>query len=271
MILLLCNVNLLFIRGLSYIYPTRGRENYYNRRNPDPTPFIFISCQDKKSCSTATQVYSSYSWACMYELSTSNTLLQEYSFFTNHLDNLLHLANFNTRWIGLLPWKGTLQFNLSSIDSLLQDPILINDGVDVLLISTTINLSEEPSDSNLMDILECILLSTGETKDSISSHWNRHSMTNDFYFMTTIHLMRSFIPWFSRTLILTQTDPMCYQDIQDWPFLAKQLATYFFMTRGHKIISMSDYEKILVERKRIKDEQEFYSTHNSKMIQGLHT
>lgn len=247
----------------------RRRDYYFNPRNPDPTPFIFILCQDNKTSLDAKKVYSSYSWAYMYELPT--TLLEEFYFITNHLEDLLHLANTNTHWIGFLPWMGNMNFNLTLVDEMLGDKALKDDGADVLIFST-VNTATEKSLSKIMkEKLEYVLLSNGETNDRLSSDWNRYANVHNLYYTSTLELMRSFIPWITRILIFTQTDDNAHKNLTDWTSFTKSLATYFFMTRGTKVVSMTDYENILEERRKETLKTEKYAMHNQKMIESLQT
>jgi len=212
------------------------------------------------------KIYSSHSWANTFILPPS--IIGDYFFVTNYLGELLHLATTNTHWIGFLPWNDAITFNLTLIDQMLGDERLVDDGVDVLHFDAsnieTLSSTKQTVSNTTIEKLEYILRSTGESSDK--RDWlNMH----EYFFASNLDHIRSFIPWISRILLFAQSHERTRNDQIVWSLCTKYLSSYYFTTRGNKIVSISDYKTILESREKEQAQRDRYFEHNSNMILSL--
>jgi hypothetical protein len=252
----------------------RRRDYYHNPRNPDASPFIFITYYNESDYVDLRELYSPFPWAHPYQI--PKTWLQDIFFITHHLQDILYLSTTNTHWIGSIPWiKHPSYSHLQNMmHRMIQDVDLVQDGVDVLAFYTT---GEEGTVSHpLMDELQYILISMGEAPEKLAEYQPLLQPDGSrFYYLATLDLMQQFIPWISRAVILMQADPVLREIQSLWQsdmfdlFFRNGLVSYFFMTRGRKIVFMMEYEDIVNERERIKLENERFDMENSRMVDSL--
>lgn len=257
------------------------RESYESytpdqQKDKDDKVVVFVLCHNDESRASATTSFAPYDWARPQRIPT--TYMMETFFYTNLLPSLLDTAiNPNTRWIGSLSWKAPQKTSIPLVHEMLTDPALAASDVDVLAFfihSPHESMAEYSNRAHpgLIEAMEYILLSVGETKKDVQSMRADPSVFKPFYanyLVARPSLMRTYVAWLSRVVLFLNIDPRaqkmawvdsrydpaiiggrhCSQDVFNLPyypmhpFIGERLAPYFFHTRKAKILTIMEYQQ----------------------------
>jgi hypothetical protein len=181
-----------------------------------------------------------------------------------------NLETSNTTWIGSISWKADQKANVGLIDLMLLDQAI---EADVLAFWTPVGASlwahTDHYQPGVMEVLVYALQSVGESTDQIETMRLSAPAFKNFYgsyFVTRPNIMKLYIAWISNVIEFINTDrkaqnmvwknsgyagdPNAARRVYDLsfypmhPFIGERLVSYFFNTRGYKILTACEYKEL---------------------------
>lgn len=250
-----------------------GREFYVDKNDK---VVVFVLCHNDETLNIAGTNFASYSWARPHRIPT--TYIMESIFYTNLLPSLMDtIVTPETRWVGTLSWKAHEKTNMNIVNEMLTNSSLQKSEYDVLGFFVTdedkpMSYQIQRVHPGLMEAMEYILLSVGETAEDIKCLYADPSVFKAFYanyMVVRPSWMRRYLKWLYRVIIFMNVDARaqkmiwadstynpasigskhCSQDIYNrpyypfHPFIGERLAPYFFHTRKANILTIVEYSK----------------------------
>ena len=234
-----------------------GREFYVDKNDK---VVVFVLCHNDETLNIAGTNFGSYSWARPHRIPTT-CLMMESTFYNNLLPGLMDtIVTPDTRWVGTLSWKAHEKTNMNIVHKMLTDSSLHNSDYDVLGFfvkdkndrndkNDKNDMNDKPMYPGIMETMEYILLSVGETTEDLTCLYADPSVFKAFYenyMVVRPSWMRRYLEWVYRVITFMNVDARAQYSIRSIECsqeIYKRLAPYFFHTRKAKILTIIEYSK----------------------------
>jgi len=194
-------------------------------------------------------------------------------FYTNLLGNIAQLlGKTDLPWVGSIRWNEVFSIDINVVNQMLSDKTLVEAGVEVISFfdplpaGVSLQVQADHNHPGLTSLIEYVLQAVGERKEDIDKLRLSAPAFKGLFsygFATKPILMPGFVKWLSELIIFLTTDikaqEMVWNDsisggpakvIQErfgspfvplHPFFGERLVSYYFNSRGYKIITVNQY------------------------------
>jgi hypothetical protein len=226
---------------------------------------VYIICVDDRSEEASIVTYALYDWAKTYVIHP--TFWGDASFFLDILPQLLTKTNYTAGWIGSMPGNfrddAILDADVIWMHRMLTDPLLIEQGFDLLLFSNSTHVASQSFDdtdeftSLWKPIAQLIFEHIGDDPNGPSSvaKTRLYPMLRSLTFTARPELIQRFMDWLRKVILFMESDDRVLQILSSeqpcevmkrssWRFVNEYLIPYFFDKHAAKSISIGEYKQL---------------------------